>query len=133
MPQMRWMPWPRRHRLPRPLRHPDFTHYLKSLAGHTLTIKRTKGVDFSPYGYNYTGQVAADGSIVLSATDKTAPNSSITIAAGSLAGRRYLLQPVVCRKLKAPAMVAQARPPANHLSKVWLGVQRGVTMSWAPA
>ncbi|NQU36864.1 MAG: hypothetical protein HQ526_04615 [Actinobacteria bacterium] len=64
--------------------YPKFDAYLSSLNGQTLTVKRTKGVDYSPYGYSYSGVVKADGSIVFAPTDKGSKEPSLTIPVGTL-------------------------------------------------
>lgn len=67
-----------------PSGYPTLDGYLKSLTGETLKVKRTKGVDFSPYGYSYSGVVQPNGSIALKPTDPSSGNQTLTIPAGSL-------------------------------------------------
>lgn len=67
-----------------PSGYPTFDSYVSSLEGETLKVSRVKGVDFSPYGYSYSGVVEADGSIVLKPTDPKSKDQTLTIPAGSL-------------------------------------------------
>lgn len=67
-----------------PSGYPTFDTYVSSLTGTTLTVKRVKGVDYSPYGYSYSGSVQADGTIVLKPTDPKSTDQTLTIPPGSL-------------------------------------------------
>ncbi|MEI6622583.1 MAG: beta-1,3-glucanase family protein [Actinomycetes bacterium] len=97
--------------------YPTFDVYLKSLAGTTLRIKATRGVHYAQYTYDYSGTVAADGSIVLTSTAAAAPNQTVTIPAGSLTGNTGAPDTTGIYGNNSPYYLGSDKTTAHHVGE----------------
>ncbi|MEI8080858.1 MAG: beta-1,3-glucanase family protein [Actinomycetes bacterium] len=97
--------------------YPTFDAYLKSLAGATLRIKATKGVHYAWYTYDYSGTVAADGSIVLRTSQAAVPNQAITIPAGSLTGNTGAPDTTGIYGNNSPYYLGSDKATAHHVGE----------------